>query len=113
VSPRTLVGGLSPAVQTLVAVARAFVDTAAADDGADDQTKLLVLDEPTAALPTREVETVLAGLRGLVDQGHTVVLVTHRLDEVTRAADHATVIRDGRHVATFAVGPCRYWWPWA
>ena len=50
-SPRTRVGDLSPALQTLVAVARAFADL---DDRADGGA-LLVLDEPTAALPTREV----------------------------------------------------------
>jgi ribose transport system ATP-binding protein len=98
VAPRARMGDLSPARQTLVTVCRAFA-------GADaDARQLLVLDEPTAALPAREVDTLLAGLRRLVDAGHAVVLVTHRLDEVARAADDATVLRDGRHVATFAVG---------
>jgi ribose transport system ATP-binding protein len=108
VSPRALVGDLSPAVQTLVAVARAFADTDAdveAGGGASVRRAptLMVLDEPTAALPTREVEILLAGLRRIVADGHAVVLVTHRLDEVARAADHATVLRDGRHVRTFPV----------
>ncbi len=100
VDPRAPVGGLSPARQTLVAVARAFA-------GTDDRTEggtLLVLDEPTAALPTREVTTLLAGLEAAVAHGDTVLLVTHRLDEVARAAHDATVLRDGRPVATFAVG---------
>jgi len=95
VSARARMADLSPARQTLVTVARAFAGT---DDG---RAHLLVLDEPTAALPAREVDTLLAGLRRLVDAGHAVVLVTHRLDEVRRAADVATVLRDGRHVATF------------
>jgi len=100
VDPRAPVGGLSPARQTLVAVARAFA-------GTDDRTEggtLLVLDEPTAALPTREVTTLLAGLEAAVAHGDTVLLVTHRLDEVARAAHDATVLRDGRPVTTFAVG---------
>ncbi len=100
VAPRTRVGDLSPARQTLVAVARAFADS---DDEAAGGA-LLVLDEPTAALPTREVTTLLVGLQAAVDHGHTVLLVTHRLDEVARAAHDATVLRDGRHRATFAVG---------
>jgi ribose transport system ATP-binding protein len=97
-APRTRMGDLSPAVQTLVAVARTFADA----EG--DEAELLVLDEPTAALPSREVEVLLDGLRRLVDHGHAVVLVTHRLDEVSRVADSATVLRDGRDVATFAIG---------
>ena len=105
---RTRVAALSPAHQTLVAVARAFADV---DDRAEGGA-LLVLDEPTAALPTREVTTLLTGLRRAADHGHTVVLVTHRLDEVARAADDASVLRDGRHIATFpaARSPRPRWW---
>lgn len=98
IAPRARMGDLSPARQTLVTVARAFAGT---DDG---RPHVLILDEPTAALPGREVDLLLTGLRRLVDAGHAAVLVTHRLDEVARAADAATVLRDGRHVATFAVG---------
>jgi ribose transport system ATP-binding protein len=103
VSPREVVGDLSPAVQTLVAVARAF-----AGAGRGDDVQLMILDEPTAALPAREVEILLAGLRRLADDGTAVMLVTHRLDEVARSADRATVLRDGRHVATFDVGSVRH-----
>jgi ribose transport system ATP-binding protein len=100
VAPAARVGDLSPAVQTLVAVARALIDV----ETGDTEHKVVILDEPTAALPAREVATLLGGLRGLADAGHAVVLVTHRLDEVTRAADEATVLRDARRVATFRVG---------
>ena len=97
VDPTARMGSLSPAVQTLVAVARALADVDA--DGSSGRPKLLILDEPTASLPAAEAATLLAGLRSLADDGHAVVLVTHRLDEVTRAADEATVLRDGRMVA--------------
>lgn len=100
VSPRTSVERLPPAVQVLVAVARALVDT----DEASSAPRLFLLDEPTAALPAREVDVLLAGLRRLAEHGHAVVLVTHRLDEVGAAADVATVLRDGRQVGTFVVG---------
>ena len=100
VAPTAKVGDLSPAVQTLVAVARALTDVGAGDT----DYKVVILDEPTAALPSREVATLLGGLRGLAEAGHAVVLVTHRLDEVTRAADDATVLRDARRVASFRVG---------
>jgi ribose transport system ATP-binding protein len=100
VSPRARVGELSAAVQTLVAVARALGDVVPDVESP----RLVVLDEPTAALPAREVELLLGGLRRLADEGHAVLLVTHRLDEVASAADVATVLRDGRVVGTFAVG---------
>lgn len=101
VDPASRLGDLGPAVQTLVAIARALADV---DPSATTTPRLVVLDEPTAALPEREVAALLGGLRHLVAAGHAVLLVTHRLDEVTRAADHATVLRDARRVASFAVG---------
>lgn len=108
IDPGARMGSLSPAVQTLVAVARALADVdggggdlGEAQDGAGR--KVVVLDEPTASLPAAEVATLLTGLRALAVEGHAVVLVTHRLDEVTRAADEATVLRDGRTVARVRV----------
>lgn len=99
--PAARMGALSPAIQTLVAVARALADVDAG--GSSGAPKLLILDEPTASLPAAEAATLLAGLRALAGDGHAVVLVTHRLDEVTRAADEATVLRDGRTVARVRV----------
>jgi ribose transport system ATP-binding protein len=90
-SPRTRVGDLTPGARMLVAIARAV------DDVGDAGGALVVLDEPTAALPTTECARLLAGLRRLAEQGHTVLLVTHRFDEVVDVADAVTVLRDGRH----------------
>ncbi|MBL8778636.1 MAG: sugar ABC transporter ATP-binding protein [Acidimicrobiales bacterium] len=104
VDPAARMGSLSPAVQTLVAVARALADVDGGGSAvASGGPKLLILDEPTAALPAAEAATLLAGLRSLAGEGHAVVLVTHRLDEVTRAADEATVLRDSRTVARVRV----------
>ena len=104
VDPAARMGSLSPAVQTLVAVARALADVDGGGSAvASGGPKLLILDEPTASLPAAEAATLLAGLRSLAGEGHAVVLVTHRLDEVTRAADEATVLRDGRTVAQVRV----------
>ena len=64
---------------------------------------ILVLDEPTAALPEHDVERLLATLRRLRASGMGIVYVTHRLDEVFRIADRVTVLRDGRRVATLAI----------
>ncbi|HEY5924808.1 MAG TPA: ATP-binding cassette domain-containing protein, partial [Kofleriaceae bacterium] len=64
--------------------------------------KLLVLDEPTAVLTPIEVDGLLATLRKLAEDGTTIVIVTHKLDEVRAVADAVTVLRAGATVATFA-----------
>jgi simple sugar transport system ATP-binding protein len=63
--------------------------------------KLLVLDEPTAVLTPVEVDGLLATLRELAKAGTTIILVTHKLDEVRAVADAVTVLRAGETVATF------------
>jgi simple sugar transport system ATP-binding protein len=64
--------------------------------------KLLILDEPTAVLAPIEVEGLLATLRRLAASGTSVVIVTHKLDEVRAVADDVTVLRAGATVATFS-----------
>jgi len=63
--------------------------------------KLLILDEPTAVLAPIEVDGLLQTLRTLAAAGMTIVLVTHKLDEVRAVADDVTVLRAGQTVATF------------
>lgn len=64
--------------------------------------KLLILDEPTAVLTPVEVDGLLATLKQLARDGTTVVIVTHKLDEVRAVADDVTVLRAGATVATFS-----------
>ena len=64
--------------------------------------RLLILDEPTAVLAPVEVEGLLARLRALAADGTSVVIVTHKLDEVRAVADDVTVLRAGVTVATFS-----------
>ena len=64
--------------------------------------KLLVLDEPTAVLTPVEVDRLLATLRRLAQDGTTIVLVTHKLDEVRAVADAVTVLRAGQTVSEVA-----------
>ncbi len=61
-----------------------------------DRPGILVLDEPTAHLPRDGVERVFAAIRRVAADGHGVMLVTHRLDEVMAITDRVSVIRDGR-----------------
>jgi ribose transport system ATP-binding protein len=62
--------------------------------------KLLILDEPTAALTDPETEQLFENIRRLKSEGVGIIYVSHRMDEIRRIADRITVLRDGRHVAT-------------
>ena len=84
---------LSRAQQTMVALARAVGDGLSARP-------FIILDEPTAALPAREVDVLFELIRRVRDQGGSVLYVTHRLGEVLELADRVTVLRDGRLVTT-------------
>ena len=87
---RRPMSGLSIADQQMVEIARAL----------DGDARLIVMDEPTAPLTPREVETLFAIVRQLRDAGRTVVFISHRLEEVRALCDRATVFRDGRLVGT-------------
>ncbi|WP_395682404.1 sugar ABC transporter ATP-binding protein [Inquilinus sp.] len=85
-------GGLSIADQQMVEIARAL----AADS------RLILMDEPTAPLTPREVETLFAIVRRLRAEGRAVVFISHRLEEVRALCDRVTIFRDGERVATAA-----------
>src|SRR5579871_5845139 len=93
ISPDARVSALPAAERSLVAIARALAV----------RSDVLVLDEPTAALPEADVNHLLAALKRLAAGGIGIIYVTHRLDEVFRVADRVTVLRDGRRVATVTV----------
>jgi len=92
--PSRLAGELSMPQHAVLAIARSLQDF---DEG---ERGVLVMDEPTAALPAQEVHILLDTLRGLAAEGHAIIFVTHRLDEVRRAADRVTAVRDARNVGT-------------
>ena len=93
IAASTRVGRLAAAGKAIVAIARALAVHA----------DVLVLDEPTAALPEADVVRLLDVLRRLRAQGMGLIYVTHRLDEVFRIADRVTVLRDGRRIASTPV----------
>jgi ribose transport system ATP-binding protein len=94
VRPGDLIGDLRPAQRTMVAIARAIQDQTHAASG------LLVLDEPTAALPAREVDRLLESIRRFASAGQSILFVSHRTPEVLGATDRVTVLRDGRMIDT-------------
>ncbi|MCW2934927.1 MAG: mglA 1 [Actinomycetia bacterium] len=90
------VGELRPVERSSVAIARAL-------DSTDGEIKLLVLDEPTAALPPTEVKALFRVVRDIAARGVSVLYVSHRLDEILALASVVSVLRDGRHQGTFPV----------
>ncbi|WP_062378409.1 sugar ABC transporter ATP-binding protein [Demequina pelophila] len=85
--------GLSIADQQLVEIAKAISLDA----------RVLIMDEPTAALSGVEVERLFAVARGLRDEGRALMFISHRFDEVFALCDTVTVMRDGEYIATSAI----------
>jgi inositol transport system ATP-binding protein len=94
VDPQQEVRWLSVAQQQTVEIARAMTQSA----------KLIIMDEPTAALSSREVDVLHGVIRSLKARGVSLIYVTHRLGEVKQICDSFTVLRDGCFVARGAVG---------
>lgn len=90
VQTHTLVESLGVGRQQMVEIATALAR----------QCRLLILDEPTAALSGRESEQLFEHLRGLRDQGVGILYISHRLDEVSALTDRITILRDGQFVVT-------------
>jgi simple sugar transport system ATP-binding protein len=88
VNPRALIEDLSVGQQQRVELLKALYRNA----------ELLILDEPTAVLSPQEVEELFAILRRMKEQGKTVIIITHKLEEVLAISDEVTVMRDGRVV---------------
>jgi len=90
ISPSTEVGSLSAAGQQIVSMARAL----------SHDTKLIIMDEPSAVLDAGEVERLFHVIRDLTAEGVAVVYISHRLEEIRTIGDRVTVLKDGKTVAT-------------
>ena len=88
--PMSIVRGLSVAEQQMVEIARAL----------SMKSRLIVMDEPTSALSSAEVEKLFRIIRELKAHGLSIIFVTHRLEEVMQICDRYTVLRDGRLVGS-------------
>ncbi|MDL2294145.1 ABC transporter ATP-binding protein [Ruminococcaceae bacterium OttesenSCG-928-D13] len=91
VSPRQKVENLPLGVKQKIEILKALFR----------QTKILILDEPTTVLTPQEVDELFKMLRSLQKKGLTVVIITHKMHEVLAVTDRITVMRHGKHIATF------------
>ncbi|KAB8193864.1 ATP-binding cassette domain-containing protein [Nonomuraea phyllanthi] len=89
IRPSAEVGRLSPAAKQVVSMARAL----------SHEAKLIIMDEPSAALAHDEVANLFRIIRELTAQGVAVVYISHRLEEIREIGDRVTVLKDGRTVA--------------
>ena len=90
IDPRLPASGLPVAAQQAIEIAKAI----------SLDVRVLIMDEPTAALSAHEVERLFRQVRRLRDDGVAVLFISHRLDEVFEIADRVTVLRDGRRISS-------------
>jgi ribose transport system ATP-binding protein len=92
IDPNRKVQGLSIANQQMVEIVKAL----------SFNSKVLIMDEPTAALTTNEIDELFRIIRGLRDKGVGIVHISHRLEELKQISDRITVMRDGKYIETLA-----------
>ena len=90
IDPGTKVGNLSVAYQQVVEICKCLTRNS----------KVLVLDEPTAVLTFSEIDKLFAVIRQLKAEGVTIIYISHRLEEIFQLCDSITVLKDGKYVAT-------------
>jgi len=90
IDPEARVGDLTNAYKQLVEIGKAVLENA----------KVLIMDEPTAPLGNREVETLFELIRSLKAEGVSIIYISHRLEELFEVSDRITVMRDGRYIDT-------------
>lgn len=88
IDPEILVGDLSVSVQQLVEIAKALSFDA----------KVVIMDEPTSALTSAEIERLFNIIQDMKDNGCGVVYISHRLEELAHITDRVTILRDGKFV---------------
>ncbi|WP_226038485.1 sugar ABC transporter ATP-binding protein [Aquibacillus saliphilus] len=90
VKPTTLAKHLSVGKQQIIEIAKSLMTNA----------KVIVMDEPTAALTDREIDTLFTTIRKLKEQGVSLIYISHRMEEIFSICDRITVLRDGESIGT-------------
>lgn len=90
ISPDVIVGNLSVSKQQMVEIAKALSTKA----------KILIMDEPTSALTSKEIDDLFILIRQLKNQGCGIIYISHRLEELEHIVDRVTILRDGKYVTS-------------
>ena len=90
IDPTTIVGDLTVGKQQMIEIAKALSTNA----------KVLIMDEPTSALTSAEIDELFKVVRKLKEEGHGIVYISHRLEELKHIVDRVTIMRDGRYICT-------------
>ena len=91
IDPKARMKALTVSKQQMVEIAKAISYDA----------KIIIMDEPTSAIPEREVAHLHGMIKRLTDFGVAIIYITHKMDEVFRISDDITVFRDGKHVGSY------------
>lgn len=90
INPTTIVGDLSVSKQQMVEIAKALSTNA----------KILIMDEPTSALTSNEIKELFKIINKLKSEGHGIVYISHRLEELSHIVDRVMILRDGKYVTS-------------
>lgn len=90
INPNQLVKSLTVGEQQIVEIAKALATNA----------RILIMDEPSAVLPSRDLDRLYAVIRALCAEGHGIIYISHRLNEIFDLADRVTVLKDGQTITT-------------
>lgn len=90
IKPNDLLGNLPVSQQQIVEIAKAL----------SMDSKILIMDEPTSALAENEVETLFEIIRGLKSEGHGIIYISHKMDELLQLADRVIIMRDGEYITS-------------
>lgn len=93
IDPKLTISKLGMGKQQMVEIAKAL----------SVQTKLLIMDEPTSSLSSKEVKELLRTIKELKQKGIAIIFISHRLDEIMEVCDRVTVMRDGKKVKTIPI----------
>lgn len=96
INPAVRIGSLTVGKQQMVEIAKAI----------SGQAKVIVFDEPTAALTDSEIEELFKVIRDLKAKGAGIIYISHRMDEINLISDRVTVMRDGEYVGTLITKDC-------
>ena len=94
INPNELAKNLTVGEQQIVEIAKALALNA----------QILIMDEPSAVLPSRDLDRLFEVIKTLRSQGHGIIYISHRLNEIFELADRVTVLKDGQSMATLPIG---------